>query len=65
MTVYYNKMQQVEKMIDIAEGESWTPYLQRVNQLFVDEKQARHEGDNVKLIKICCEIVSSHTIACV
>jgi hypothetical protein len=50
-------MQQVEKMIDVGEGVAWTPYLQRVNQLFIEEKQARHEGDNPKLIQICCAIV--------
>ena len=51
-------MQQAEKMIDITEGEPWTPYLQRVNQLFIEEKQARHDGDNAKLVQICSEIVS-------
>ena len=44
-------------MIDIAEGEMWTPYLQRINQLFIDEKQARHDADNAKLTQICSEIV--------
>ncbi len=51
-------MQQAEKMIDIPEGEPWTPYLQRINQLFIDEKQARHDGDNAKLVQICSEIVN-------
>jgi len=55
-------MQQVERMIDIPEGESWTPYLQRINQLFIDEKLARHDANIQKLIKIACEIVSSHFI---
>jgi len=50
-------MQQVEKMIDINEGETWTPYLQKVNQLFIEEKAARHEGDNVKLSRICTDLV--------
>ncbi len=45
-------------MIDVPAGETWTPYLQRINQLFIEEKQARHEGDNAKLIKICTEIVA-------
>ena len=50
-------MEQVEKMIDVSEGEPWTPYLQRMNQLFIEEKQARHENDHAKLIQICCAIV--------
>jgi hypothetical protein len=50
-------MQQVEKMIDINEGESWTPYLQKVNQLFIEEKAARHEGDNARLTRICTDLV--------
>ena len=49
-------------MIDIEEGESWTPYLQQINKLFIDEKQARHDGDNPKLIQICIEIVSFNNI---
>lgn len=44
-------------MIDINEGESWTPYLQKVNQLFIEEKAARHEGDNARLTRICTDLV--------
>lgn len=45
-------------MIDVGEGEPWTPYLQKVNQLFIEEKAARHEGDNTKLTRICTDLVS-------
>lgn len=55
-------MQQVERMIDIPEGEQWTPYLQRINQLFLEEKQARHEANIEKLVKICCEVVNKSLI---
>lgn len=51
-------MQSVERMIDIPESVPWTPYLQRINQLFIDEKQARHDADAAKLILICNEIVN-------
>lgn len=45
-------------MIDVGEGEAWTPYLQKINQLFIEEKAARRDGDNPRLIKICTDLVS-------
>ena len=37
----------------------WTPFLDEVNDLMVEEKAARHENDHIKLAEICVRIVSS------
>ena len=37
----------------------WTPFLDEVNDLMVEEKAARHENDHIKLAEICVRVVSS------
>ena len=49
-------------MIDIGVEEMWTPFLEEVNNLLIEEKQARHENDHIKLAEICTRIVSIHFI---
>lgn len=45
-------------MFDIGAEEMWTPFLEEVNDLMIEEKQARHENDSIKTSEICCRIVS-------
>jgi hypothetical protein len=44
-------------MFDLGEGEMWTPFLEEVNDLMLEEKQARHENDHIKASEICLRIV--------
>jgi len=45
-------------MFEIPAEEMWTPFLEEVNDLMIEEKQARHENDHVKVSEICLRIVS-------
>ena len=45
-------------MFEIGPEEMWTAFLEEVNDLMVEEKQARHENDHVKNSEICLRIVS-------
>ena len=49
-------------MIEIGEEEMWTPFLEDVNNLLIEEKQARHENEHTKLSDICTRIVSIPTL---
>ena len=46
-------------MFEIGAGEAWTPFFEEVNDLMLEEKQARHENDHVKVSEICLRIVST------
>jgi hypothetical protein len=46
-------------MFEIPATEQWTAFLEEVNDLMIEEKQARHENDHVKVSEICLRIVSS------
>ena len=48
-----------QRMIELAEGEMWTPFLEEINTLLNDEKQYRHENDHVKQAEVCVRIVSA------
>ena len=48
-----------QRMFEVAAGEHWTPFLEEVNDLMLEEKQARHENDHVKVSEICLRIVSN------
>ena len=48
----------MDRLIDIAEDEMWTDFLEEVNKLLHEEKAARHENDAVKLSEILQRIVS-------
>lgn len=52
-----------QRLIDIGAEEMWTPFLEEVNNLLIEEKLVRHENDHIKLAEICTRIVSS--IACI
>ena len=45
-------------MFDIGAEEMWTPFLEEVNDLMIEEKAARHENDAIKTSEICIRIVS-------
>lgn len=46
-----------QRMIELADGEMWTDFLEEINNLLIQEKKARHEGDNAKLAEICTKII--------
>ena len=46
-----------QRMFEIGEEEMWTPFLEEVNDLMIEEKQARHENDHIKVSEICLRIV--------
>jgi hypothetical protein len=46
-------------MFEIPANEPWTPFLEEVNDLMLEEKQARHDNDHVKVSEICLRIVSN------
>ena len=47
-----------QRLIDIGPEEMWTPFLEEVNTLLIEEKVVRHENDHIKLAEICTRIVS-------
>lgn len=51
-----------QRMFEIGADEMWTAFLEEVNDLMVEEKQARHENDHVKNSEICLRIVSALSI---
>ena len=46
------------RLIQIGEGDMWTPFLEKINQIMLQEKKARQESDHVKGAELCCSIVS-------
>ena len=48
-----------QRMFEIGPDQMWTAFLEEVNDLMTEEKQARHENDNVKVSEICLRIVSN------
>ena len=47
-----------QRLIEIGAGEQWTPFLESINQLMLQEKKARQENDSIKGAEVCCKIVS-------
>ena len=45
-------------MIEIGPEEMWTPFLESINSLMLEEKKARQENDAFKGSEISCKIVS-------
>jgi hypothetical protein len=46
-----------QRMFEIGAEEMWSPFLEEVNDLMIEEKQARHDNDHVKVSEICLRIV--------
>ena len=51
-----------QRMFELPAGEAWTPFMEEVNDLMLEEKQARHENDHVKVSDICLRIVSATSL---
>ena len=49
---------EAQRMIEIGPEEMWTPFLESINALMLEEKKARQENDSFKGAEICCKIVS-------
>jgi len=47
-----------QRMIELKDEEMWTPFLEEVNNLLIEEKQVRHKNDHIRLAEICTRIVS-------
>jgi len=47
-----------QRQFELAPGQTWTPFLEEVNDLMIEEKVSRHENDGVKTSEICLRIVS-------
>lgn len=43
----------MDRLIEIGDEEMWTDFLEEVNKLLHEEKEARHENDATKLSEIC------------
>lgn len=49
-----------QRMFELpADQPVWTPFLEEINDLMLEEKQARHDNDHVKVAEICLRIVSN------
>lgn len=46
-------------MIEIGEEDMWTDFLENVNTLMIQEKQARQDNDSFKGSEICCKILQA------
>ena len=49
------------RLIILGEGDMWTPFLEKINGIMLEEKKARQESDHVKGAELCCKIVSRPT----
>ena len=56
------KKQDKQRMFEIGAEEMWTPFLDQVNDLMIEEKQARHDNDHIKVADICLRIVRIHKL---
>ena len=45
-------------MIEIGADEVWTPFLESINSLMLEEKKQRQDNDSFKGAEVCCKIVS-------
>ena len=46
------------RLITLGEGDMWTPFLEKINGIMLEEKKARQESDHIKGAELCCKIVS-------
>lgn len=52
----------MDRLIDIADDEMWTDFLEEANKLLHEEKVARHQNDATKSSEILQRIVSFHPV---
>jgi len=48
-----------QRMLDIGPDEVWTPFLESVNELMLEEKKQRQENDSFKGAVVCCKIIQA------
>ena len=53
-----------QRMLEVAEDEMWTDFLEQANDLLLQEKAVRHENDHIKSSEICTRIVITYYPAC-
>ena len=50
---------EVQRLIEIGPDDEWTPFLEKINAIMLEEKKARQENDSFKGSELCCKIVST------
>ena len=53
------KPKEAQRLIEIGPEEMWTPFLESINAMMLEEKKARQENDSFKGSELCCKIVSA------
>ena len=48
-----------QRLIEIGPDEQWTPFLESINAIMLEEKKARQDNDSIKGSELCCKIVSA------
>jgi len=48
-----------QRILELAEGEVWTPFFEKINDMLIVEKKARHDNDHSKSAEICIEILQA------
>lgn len=46
-------------MIEIGADEVWTPFLESINSLMLEEKKQRQDNDSFKGAEVCCKILQA------
>ena len=54
-----SRAKETQRMIEIGADEVWTPFLENINSLMLEEKKQRQENEAFKGAEICCKIVSN------
>ena len=57
-----SRAKETQRMIEIGADEVWTPFLESINSLMLEEKKQRQENDSFKGAEVCCKIVSHKEI---
>ena len=52
---------EVQRLIEIGPDQEWTPFLEKINSIMLEEKKARQENDSFKGSELCCKIVSNRS----
>ena len=45
--------QDKQRILELAEGETWTLFFEKINDMLIEEKKARHEADHNRLAELC------------
>lgn len=54
-----SRAKEAQRLIEIGADEMWTPFLESINSIMLEEKKARQENDSIKGSELCCKIVST------